>query len=132
VSELGAKVIADHRVRYLMVGAGTNVLYICLFWLGWHLLEGIVSYLIVTAATNLSTALIVYPVYRGFVFGSEQTWLRGFWKFYTVYLVGLGVSLVGMPLLVEIIGVPVVLAQAILLAVQPVISYLLHRFWTFA
>jgi putative flippase GtrA len=132
VSELGAKVIADHRVRYLMVGGGTNVLYICLFWLGWHLLEGIVSYLIVTAATNLSTALIVYPVYRGFVFGSEQTWLRGFWKFYTVYLVGLGVSLVGMPLLVEIIGVPVVLAQAILLAVQPVISYLLHRFWTFA
>lgn len=115
-----------------MVGAGTNVLYFCVFWLGWHLLEGTVPYLVVTAATNLSTALIVYPYYRSFVFGSEQSWPRGFWKFYTVFLFGLGTSLVGMPVLIEIVGVPVVLAQGITLAVQPVVSYLLHRFWTFA
>ncbi|MFC0627676.1 GtrA family protein [Kribbella deserti] len=133
MSELGAKVIGDHRVRYLIVGAGTNVLYFCLFWLGWHLLEGTVSYLVLTAATNLSTALIVYPFYRTFVFGrSDQTWLRGFWKFYTVYLVGLVTSLLGMPFLVEVVGAPVLLATVIMLAIQPVVSYLLHRFWTFA
>ena len=132
MSELGAKVIGDHRVRYLFVGAGTNVLYFGLFWLGWYVFEGTLSYLVVTALTNLSTALIVYPAYRTFVFGSEQTWLRGFWKFYTVYLVGLVTSLVGMPFLIEVLGAPVLLAQAIMLAVQPVVSYLLHRFWTFA
>jgi putative flippase GtrA len=132
VSQLGARAIGDHRIRYLIVGAGTNVLYLGLFWLGWHLLEGIVPYLVVTAAANLTTALTVYPTYRNFVFGSSTGRLRGFLKFYTVYLVGLACSLLGMPLLIEVLGVPVVLAQAVMIAVVPIISYLLHRFWTFA
>lgn len=132
MSELGAKAIGDHRIRYLIVGAGTNVLYFGLFWLGWHLLEGTLPYLVVTAMANLGTALAVYPVYRTFVFGSSISWLRGFWKFYTVYLVGLAAALLGMPLLIELLGVPVLWAQAVVIAVVPVISYLLHRFWTFA
>jgi putative flippase GtrA len=116
----------------LIVGAGTNLLYFGLFWLGWHLLEGTVPYLAVTAMANLGTALIVYPAYRSFVFGSSTGWLRGFAKFYTVYLVGLVCSLLGMPLLIEVLGVPVLLAQAIVIAIVPFVSYLLHRFWTFA
>lgn len=114
-----------------MVGAGTNLLYFALFWLGWQLLEGTVPYLVVTAGANLGTAVLVYPAYRGFVFGSTTTWLKGFWKFYTVFVIGLVASLVGMPLLIEVLGVPVVVAQAIVIAVVPVVSYLLHRFWTF-
>lgn len=108
------------------------MLYFAGFWLLWHLLEGKVPYLAVTAMANLSTALIVYPAYRSFIFNSKTTWLRGFWKFYTVYLVGLGVSLLGLPLLVEGLGLPVLWAQAIMIAIVPVGSYLLHRFWTFA
>jgi putative flippase GtrA len=132
VSQLGARALGDHRIRYLIVGAGTNVLYFGLFWLGWRLLEGELPYLAVTAAANLSTALLVYPAYRSFVFGSSTGWLRGFSKFYAVYLVGLACSLLGMPLLIEVLGVPVLLAQAIVIAVVPLASYLLHRFWTFA
>ncbi len=131
-SELTAKAVGDHRVRYLLVGAGTNVVYFGLFWLGWHLLEGTVPYLGVTAMANLCTALLAYPVNRTFVFESKTTWLRGFWKFYTVYLVGLAASLVGMPLLIEVAGVPVLLAQAVMIVLIPIMSYLLHRFWTFA
>ena len=88
-------------------------------------------YLVVTAAANLSTALIMYPAYRGFVFGSTTGWLRGFAKFYTVYLLGLACSLLGMPLLIELLHLPVLLAQAVVIAAVPVISYLLHRTWTF-
>ena len=132
VAQLGVKAIGDHRIRYLIVGAGTNVVYFGLFWLGWHLLEGRIPYLVVTAAANLATALIMYPAYRGFVFRSSTGWIRGFAKFYTVYLMGLACALLGMPLLIEVLNVPVLLAQAIVIAVVPVISYLLHRFWTFA
>ena len=127
-----SKVAGDHRVRYLIVGAGTNVLYFGLFWLGWHFLQDSIPYLAVTAAANFSTALIVYPLYRDFVFGSTSAgWIRGFAKFYTVYLFGLGCSLLGMPLLIEVLGLPVLLAQALLIAAIPVASYLLHHFWTF-
>ncbi|HEY0695362.1 MAG TPA: GtrA family protein [Kribbella sp.] len=132
VSDLGARALGDHRIRYLIVGAGTNVVYFGLFWLGWRLLEGALPYLAVTAMANLGTALIAYPAYRTFVFGSSTGWLRGFAKFYTVYLVGLVCSLLGMPLLIEVLGVPVLLAQAIMIATVPLVSYLLHRFWTFA
>ena len=108
------------------------MVYFGLFWLGWRLLEGALPYLAVTAMANLGTALIAYPAYRTFVFGSSTGWLRGFAKFYTVYLVGLVCSLLGMPLLIEVLGVPVLLAQAIMIATVPLVSYLLHRFWTFA
>ena len=37
-----------------------------------------------------------------------------------------------MPLLIEVLGLPVLLSQAIMIAIVPVVSYLLHRFWTFA
>lgn len=131
VAQLGAKALDDHRVRYLIVGAGTNVLYFGLFWLGWHLFEGTLPYLVVTALANLGTAVVMYPVYRGFVFGSSTGWLRGFAKFYTVYLFGLGCSLIGMPLLIEVLHLPVLLAQALMILLVPVASYLLHRFWTF-
>jgi putative flippase GtrA len=129
---LAARVLADHRFRYLLVGGSTSVVYFGLFWLGWHLLQGTVPYLGVTAMANFGTALLAYPAYRTFVFGADTTWLRGFWKFYAVYSVGLAVSLVGMPLLIEVLGVPVLLAQAVLIIVVPLASYLLHRFWTFA
>jgi len=108
------------------------VVYFGLFWLGWHLFDDFLPYLVVTAMANLGTALIVYPAYRTFVFGSTTGWLRGFAKFYTVYLVGLVCSLLGMPLLIEVLGLPVLLSQAIMIAIVPLVSYLLHRFWTFA
>jgi putative flippase GtrA len=132
VTQLGARAIGDHRIRYLIVGAGTNALYFGLFWLGWHLLDDKLPYLVVTAAANLSTAVIAYSAYRTFVFGSTTGWLRGFPKFYTVFLLGLACSLLGMPLLIKVLGSPVLLAQAIVIAIVPFISYLLHRFWTFA
>ncbi|WP_238335156.1 GtrA family protein [Kribbella amoyensis] len=114
-----------------MVGAGTNVVYFGLFWLGWHFFEGTLPYLLVTALANFTTALLMYPAYRGFVFRSSTGWLRGFAKFYTVYLFGLGCSLVGMPLLIELLHTPVLVAQAVVIVLVPVASYLLHRFWTF-
>jgi putative flippase GtrA len=131
VAQLPAKLLGDHRVRYLLVGAGTNVLYFGLFWLGWHVFEGTLPYLLVTALANFTTALVVYPAYRTFVFQSRTSWPRGFAKFYAVYLFGLGCSLVGMPLLIELLGTPVLLAQALVILLVPVASYLLHRFWTF-
>jgi putative flippase GtrA len=131
VTRLPARLLGDHRVRYLIVGAGTNVLYFGLFWLGWHLFEGTLPYLLVTALANFTTAVVMYPAYRTFVFNSTTGWLRGFAKFYTVYLFGLACSLVGMPLLIELLHTPVLLAQALVILLVPVASYLLHRFWTF-
>jgi putative flippase GtrA len=36
-----------------------------------------------------------------------------------------------MPLLIELLHTPVLLAQALVILLVPVASYLLHRFWTF-
>lgn len=122
--------LADDRVRYVMVGGFTSVLYYALFALAWSVLE-IRPYLLVTVMAHISTAILVYPLYRTFVFRSNAPWVRGFVKFYTVFLGGLVVSFVGLPLLVEVIGMPVLISQGILIFVVPIFSYLAHRAWTF-
>jgi putative flippase GtrA len=123
--------LADDRVRYLLVGGCTSALYYGLFALGWLALGTHLPYLVVTVLAHVITAVLVYPLYRTFVFRSTAHWLRGFVRFYVVFASGLVVSFVGLPLLVEVAGVPVLLAQALLIVLLPVLSYLAHRFWTF-
>jgi putative flippase GtrA len=39
--------------------------------------------------------------------------------------------MVGLPVLIEWVGLPVLLAQAIIILVNPLINYQLSRYWTF-
>jgi hypothetical protein len=43
----------------------------------------------------------------------------------------LTLTLVGLPILVEWVGLPVLLAQAIVVFVNPLVNYQLMRFWAF-
>ncbi|MGH3385644.1 MAG: GtrA family protein [Nocardioidaceae bacterium] len=119
----------DQRVRYLAVGATTSVLYFGTFTAGWTFLP--IPYVVMTALAHLFTALVMYPFYSRFVFRSDVSWLRGFTRFYSVWLGGLAVSVVGMPLLVEYAHVPVVVSQAVTIVAVPVLAYLVHHSWTF-
>ena len=125
------RLLDDDRVRYLLVGGFTSVLYYALFAGGWLSLKSWLPYLAVTVLAHVTTALLVYPLNRVFVFESTAPWVRGFLRFYTVWAGGLLVSFVGLPLLIEVIGVPVLVSQGLLQCLVPVLSYLAHRFWTF-
>ena len=122
---------ADRRVRYLLVGGVAAVVFYGVFSGGWLLLHHRAPYLAMVLVANLVTAVTTYPLYRRHVFGADGPWLRGFLRFYVVCFGSLIFNLVSLPLLVEVAHLPVLLAQAIVIVVTPLVNYQVNRCWTF-
>jgi putative flippase GtrA len=124
-------VLADRRVRYLVVGGVAALVYYGLFAAAWLLSAGRAPYLALAVAANLVTAVVTHPLYRRGVFRSGGPWLAGFARFYLTCLWSLAASLGGLPLLVEVARVPVLVAQAIVIVALPLVNYQVNRRWAF-
>jgi putative flippase GtrA len=57
--------------------------------------------------------------------------LGDLWRFETVYLTSLAINLVLLPILVEFTHLPVLLAQALILLVTSVMSWVGHKHYSF-
>ncbi|MGV9538290.1 GtrA family protein [Streptosporangium sandarakinum] len=126
-------VLGGRRAGYLAAGAMTAVIYHVLLGLGLLATDGAVPYVVLLVAGHLATSLIVYPWYRLVVFRtSGSSWVIGYLRFYTVGLGFLATSVVGVPLLVELTGAPVLVAQGLIVVVSPPLGYVVHRTWTFS
>jgi putative flippase GtrA len=121
----------DRRVRYILAGGVSSVTYYAIFAAGWLLFPQQLSYLIVMIVANLLTATVTYPLYRIGVHQVAGPWLRGFGRFYLTCLWALLFGLLGLPLLVEVAGLPVLLAQVIVIIIWPVLNYQLQKYWVF-
>ncbi|MEQ4717331.1 GtrA family protein [Nonomuraea sp. B19D2] len=121
-----------HRAAYLAGGAMTAVIYYGLFACALYGFHDRVPYLAVVVVSHLVAVLIVYPWYRLVVFpGAGGSWLAGYLRFYAVGLAFLAVCAVGLPILVEVAGIPILVAQACVILMSVSVSYVLHRMWTF-
>ncbi|MGW2197406.1 GtrA family protein, partial [Streptosporangium sp. NPDC001682] len=119
-------------VAYLLASAMTAVVYCALLGLGLLAVKDRVPYVFLLVACQFLTSVIVYPWYRLVVFRvARESWLAGYLRFYAVGLGFLAASVVGVPILVEFVGIPIMVAQGLLIAVSPPLSYLTHRTWTF-
>jgi putative flippase GtrA len=125
------KVLADRRVRYVAVGGVSSAVYYALFAAIYLTTREHLHYLVVPVLANLGCALVTYPLQRRWVFQSKGPVLRGFLKFYVICLWALVFTYAGLPLLVELAGVPVLAAQAVLIVTAPLINYQLSKFWAF-
>src|SRR5688572_14535194 len=98
---------ADRRVRYLFVG-GLSVLANYVIFSGVWLASGAHwPYLVVAVIANLATAAVMFPAYRRSVFRADGARRGAFLRFCVVWFTGLGLGLVGLPLLVEGARLPV-------------------------
>ena len=121
----------DRRVRYVFAGGVAALIYYLVFSGGWLLSAGRMPYLAMAVVANLVTAITTYPLYRRGVFRVTGPWLSGFLRFYVICLWSLAFGFVGLPLLIEVAGVPVLLAQAIVIVASPLINYQVNKFWAF-
>ncbi|MEU9830624.1 GtrA family protein [Streptosporangium sp. NPDC048047] len=125
--------LSHQRITYLLAGAVTAAAYYALLCLALAVTDDRVPYLFLAFASHAVTVLLVYPLFRAVVFRSSgQPWLTGLARFYTVGLGFMAASAVGLPILVEIAGIPIVAAQAMIIALSPPLSYVVHRTWTFS
>jgi putative flippase GtrA len=129
--------LADRRVRYIAVGCIATAIYYVLFSAGYllagHRISASAGFSadVIALLANLATALLTFPLYRVGVFAGDGPWLQGFLRFYLVAFWSLLWGLVVLPILIEVVGLSALLAQAIIVVIVPLLNYQIHRFWTF-
>jgi len=124
------RVVRDQRVAFLIVG-GINTVVGFLIFAGFLVLLGKQRYLVALVCSHVVAVLIAFVLYRFVVFRVRGHVLADLWRFETVYLSALAVNLVVLPVLVELAHLPVLVAQAIIVLVTSLMSYLGHKHYSF-
>jgi putative flippase GtrA len=116
-------------VRYGLAGGVTQTIYLTTMavalWSGTHYLGALVL-------AQVAAITFAFPTYRNLVFVAEGSVLRQLGTFMGVWWTGAAMSLVGVPALVEIAGLPPLVAQLAVLTIVVLMSYLGHRTMTFS
>jgi putative flippase GtrA len=131
VTTVVERALSDRRVRYVAVSAFSSAVYYVLFAAIYLTTREHLHYLAVPVLANLGCALATYPLQRRWVFRSTGSYWVGLLKFYVICLWALVFTYLGLPLLVELVGVPVLVAQAVLIVTAPLINYQLSKLWAF-
>jgi putative flippase GtrA len=124
------RVVRDQRVAFLIVG-GINTIVGFLCFAGFLVLVGKQRYLVALVCAHVVSVLIAFVLYRFVVFKVRGHVLADLWRFETVYLSALAVNFVVLPLLVEIAHLPVLLAQAMIVLVTSLMSWVGHKHYSF-
>jgi putative flippase GtrA len=127
------KLITDQRVRFLLVGGFNTAFGYGLFVLFELTFGGHTNYLLSLYLSYGIAIVIAFVLHRRFtyqVLGRGKLFLD-FIRFTSVYLVSLIVNTIALPLLVELGGLPPILAQVIVVGCTTVISYFGHKFFSF-
>lgn len=125
------RLLADERVRFLLIGGVNTVFAYALFVLfeltlgGRYFLSLFLSYLIAT--------LLAFVLHRRFTFGvtGRESVIVDFVRFESVYVVMFLVNAALLPLFIEVLGLPSFLAQAIIVVITTILSYLGHKYFSF-
>lgn len=118
-------------VRYGLVGVVNTIFGYGVFVILQLTLGQVIHYTIVQAVASLIGIVEAYWLQRWLVFGHHGSWWLGLSKFASVYALAFSFSLGMVALLVEAFGVNVLLAGAIALVLQAVLTYLANRWFTF-
>jgi len=124
------RVVRDQRVAFLGVGVFNTVFGYLLFATLLQVM-GQARYLVALVGAYVVSVLLAFVLHRYVVFRVRGHVLRDLWRFVTVYLVVLAVNLVVLPLLVELAHLPVLPAQALILLITSVISWVGHKHYSF-
>src|ERR1039458_8564633 len=124
------RVVRDQRVAFLIVG-GINTIVGFLCFAGFLVLVGKQRYLVALVCAHVVSVLIAFVLYRFVVFKVRGHVLADLWRFETVYLSALAVNFVVLPVLVELAHLPVLLAQAMIVFVTSVMSWVGHKHFSF-
>lgn len=117
------------KVRFVVVG-GWNTVFGYLAFAGLYLLLGR-RYMIAAVLGHVLAVSQAFLAHRVLTFRSHGGPFGEFLRFNLAYSGSLALGLAGLPLLVEVFRVPPLVAQAAMIAVSTLGSYVIHRAFTF-
>lgn len=118
-------------VRFGLIGLVNTAFGYGLFILLQLTLGQVTHYLVVLVVSNAVAVVQAYVLQRRLVFRFTGGWWAGLARFSTVYALAFAANLLLLPLFVEVIGVRVIPAQGVILAIQALGTYAAHRWFTF-
>ena len=126
------RLIGDQRVAFLIVGGMNTAIgtawFVAFLWLFPH---GAIGYLGALACAHLAAVLCAFVLYRKFVFRVTGHVLRDLARFELVNLSTLSFNFAALPLLVEVLGWPVLLSQLFITGATVVYTWFAHRGFSF-
>ncbi len=131
--DLAKRLLGDERVRFVIVGGVNTVLGYGLFALFDLTLGHTIGYLGSLYASYVIAIVVAFFLHRRFTFRAHESGnpFVDFARFSLVYVVALIVNTVALPLLVELVHLPPLIAQAIIVVVTTLVSYFGHKFFSF-
>ena len=125
------RILSDQRFRFLIVG-GINVVQ----GIGWFavldaLLGDALPYLLVLVLVYVVSIPIGFLLYRIFVFQVTGQWLTDFARFILIQAGAFAINLSALPFFHEILGLPLLVSQALSIAVILLFSYTGHLYVSF-
>ena len=128
---LATRLLAEPRVRFLLVGAVNTVVGYAFYALYYSLWGQTIGPLGSLFAAHLTVSTGAFVLYRRFVFRVSGHLLRDYLRFQSVYVLSFAANAVLLWVTVTVLGWNPYLAQALVLVVVTVSSYLGHRFFSF-
>ena len=129
---MAAAARADRKeVRYLVVGGWNTLFGYLVFAILQLTIGGTIGYMPVLVIAQIIGILNAYLCYRAFVFQVKGNWWLDLIRFSTVYWIVFGVNLIALPIMVSVLGMNVLVAQAIFLVVTVIASYFAHNHFSF-
>lgn len=123
--------LSDERVRFVGVGGFNTAFAFVVFAVLQATIGHRVNYMVVLVLAHVIGVLEAFVLYRWTVFQVRGSVLRDLARFESVYLVALAVNAALLPLLVEFGHLPVILAQAVIVVVTSVLSFIGHKNFSF-
>lgn len=125
--------LADERVRFLIIGGFNTVLGYGLFAAFQISVGHVIGYLGSLYASYILAVVVAFALHRRFTFKVHGTGniIVDLLRYASVSVVSLVVNTVALPVLVEIVGLDPLVAQAITVVVTTLVSYFGHKFFSF-
>lgn len=120
------------QFRYMAVGGFNTLFGYATFFVLERALRAVIHYLFILLLAHVISVLVAFIGYRILVFKVRgQLWID-LARFWLVYALILAANVAVLPLMVEVAGVPVVIAQGAFTIVTAVSSYIAHGRFSFS
>jgi putative flippase GtrA len=128
-----AALLGDERIRFLLVGGINTVIGYGLFALLYTLFGTHLGYLGSLYLSYIPATIIAFVLHRHFTFRVSGTGrvVLDFLRFSIVYVVSLAINTVLLPVFVEVVHLPPLVAQAISTVLVTVLTYFGHKLFSF-
>jgi len=128
-----SRLMASEKARFLVVGGINTVVAYGLFVLFQLTVGDTIGYFGSLYLSYALAILLAFVLHRRFTFQvrGQRMIVLDFLRFISVYAVTIVINTVALPLLVEVVGLHPVLAQALCVLVAMAISFVGHKWFSF-